>query len=216
MYPNWTYGFYSPTGLWNVMARSPVGCNWLLTSIYLFAWSKISFNFFTLAYFCWFLNCVYCIYSISVHWPWNLSLGALTNFLYGRIQIRHIDLLPPQACGTSWIGCGLYGYACNHQLIGDLQGNHIKVLVTVWSFWIIVGFRVVKMGTKVHWVNHFQFFQHNHLKDLVKVWCLWIIVGFIVIQRGTKAHWVNPLNIFKTIISSFWWQFGISEQLKIT
>ena len=51
------------------------------------------------------------------------------------------------------------------------QGNHLKVLVTVWCFIIIVDFRVSQRGTNAHWVNPLQFYQDNHFKVFLKVWC---------------------------------------------
>ena len=59
------------------MSRVPFVCSELFTSIYWYAWSKISFNFFTEALFYWLLTCVYHIYWIIVHWSWNLYSGAI-------------------------------------------------------------------------------------------------------------------------------------------
>ena len=50
-YPNQTYGFASPTGLWKVVAWVLVGCSDLLTSIYCFSWSQILFKFFVQDFF---------------------------------------------------------------------------------------------------------------------------------------------------------------------
>ena len=66
-YPNRTYGFSSPAGLWKVVARVTVGCSELFTSIDWFAWSKISFNFFVQAFFFLSLTCFYHLYWILVH-----------------------------------------------------------------------------------------------------------------------------------------------------
>ena len=67
LYPNRTYGFSSPAGLWKVVARVTVGCSELFTSIDWFAWSKISFNFFVQAFFFLSLTCFYHLYWILVH-----------------------------------------------------------------------------------------------------------------------------------------------------
>ena len=56
LYPNRTFGFSSPAGLWKVMDRVLVGCSDLLASIYCFAWSKIYFKIFVHTLFCWFLT----------------------------------------------------------------------------------------------------------------------------------------------------------------
>ena len=82
MYPNWTYGFSPPACFWKVAARVPVGCSEFFAFIDCFAWSKISSKFFVQDFVCWFLNCVYLIYWISVHWYWKLSLGVLENCLW--------------------------------------------------------------------------------------------------------------------------------------
>ena len=50
-----TYGFASPEGTWKIVARVPVGCSYLFTSIYCFACSKIYFKLFVQFFFfvCW-------------------------------------------------------------------------------------------------------------------------------------------------------------------
>ena len=78
-YPNRTYKFASPAGLWKAMARVPVGCSDLFASIDCFVWCKITFKFFVRAFFCLSLTCVYHIYWISVHWSWNLSSSVIAN-----------------------------------------------------------------------------------------------------------------------------------------
>ena len=89
IYPNQTYIFDTPAGLWKVVARMPVYCSYLFDSIDCFDWYKISFDLFVQALFL-FLTCVYHIYDISIHWYWNLSLGVIEivsgtypNFTYG-------------------------------------------------------------------------------------------------------------------------------------
>ena len=56
---------------------------YLLSSIYCFSWSKISFKLFFQAFFCLSLTCAHNIYCISVHWSWNLSSGVIANFQCG-------------------------------------------------------------------------------------------------------------------------------------
>ena len=80
-YPNRTYRFSSPVLLWKVVARVPVECNWLLTPIDLFYWSKISFKLFTQAYFNLLLTSIYWIYWISVIWSWNFPSNVIANFM---------------------------------------------------------------------------------------------------------------------------------------
>ena len=50
----------------------------------------------------------------------------------------------PVGCGSLWQGCRLCHFTCPRQFIEFTQGSHIKVLVTVWCFKKIVGFRVAK------------------------------------------------------------------------
>ena len=59
-----------------------VGFSDLFASIYCFDWSKISFELFVQAFFCWLLTCVYHIYWIRVNWSWNLTLVVLTNCMW--------------------------------------------------------------------------------------------------------------------------------------
>ena len=66
-YPNQTYGFASPAGLWKFVARVPVGCLDLSVSIDFFALSKLSFKLFVRNFFCLLLNCIYHIYCFVVH-----------------------------------------------------------------------------------------------------------------------------------------------------
>ena len=76
-YPNLTYVFASPAGLWKVVERVLVGYLDLSASIYWFVWSKISFELFIWAFFFLLLTCVYFIFWISAHCSWNLSPGLL-------------------------------------------------------------------------------------------------------------------------------------------
>ena len=48
-----------------------------------------------------------CIYQISVHWYWNLSLSVIKHFSVGHIQPGYTYFLPPQVCGRSWQGLRL-------------------------------------------------------------------------------------------------------------
>ena len=81
-YPNKTFGFASPAGLWEVVVRVLVECNCFLAWIYYFNWYEISYKSFTQAYFCLFLTCLYFNYWISVHWSWNLSSVVIANCLW--------------------------------------------------------------------------------------------------------------------------------------
>ena len=67
---------YQRSLIW-VVARVPVGCNWVLTSINAFYWSRISFKFINQDFLCWLLNYLFWIHWIGNHWYWNLSSGVL-------------------------------------------------------------------------------------------------------------------------------------------
>ena len=59
VYPNWTYGFASPTCLWKFGVRSLVECSYFFASIDCFSWYKTTFKFFIQALRGWLLTCVY-------------------------------------------------------------------------------------------------------------------------------------------------------------
>ena len=90
---NWTYVFDSPVGLRTVVARVPVWCNNLLEFI-AFSWSKISFKFISQYFLCLFFTCVFCIYCISIHSSWNVSLVMIENCLWDVYKLDiHICFL---------------------------------------------------------------------------------------------------------------------------
>ena len=63
-YQNQIYGFYPTTGLWKVVDRVMVECNWLLTSIDCFYWYQISFKL-SKQYFFVYLWLVYITFTVS-------------------------------------------------------------------------------------------------------------------------------------------------------
>ena len=104
-YPNQTYGFSPPTVFGKFVARVPIGCSDLFTSIDWFVWYKRSFKLFVQVLFFWFLNCAYWIYWASVNLSWNLSLCVLANCLWDVV------------CGRLWLRWWLRDLTCLHQLI---------------------------------------------------------------------------------------------------
>ena len=88
-YPNRTYGFASPSGLWNIVARVTLWYSYLFTLIDLFYWSKISFKFFVQALFCWLLTFVYHIYWIRAHSSWTFYLGVFENYQW---EVSKLDI----------------------------------------------------------------------------------------------------------------------------
>ena len=157
-YPNQTYGFSSPTYLWEVVSRLLVGCLELIVSIDCFTWSKITLEYFSLAFFCSYFTCVYWVYYISVIWLKKLFPLCVRKFSVGRIQTRHTDLLPPQVFGKSWLGCQFCDFTCNHKFIDWLQVNNPKFFkMFVDSINISIETRiiyqrlVVKVG-RISWV----------------------------------------------------------------
>ena len=98
LYPKQTYIIASPVGLWKVVVRVPVECNWFLTSIDCFYLSQISFKFFAQDFLCWFLTCLFFIYWVSVSWSWNFSLGVIENCLWG-VSKPHIHICFPCRLG---------------------------------------------------------------------------------------------------------------------
>ena len=114
----------SSTYFWNLVARLLVECNILLMSICWFHWSKISFKFFTLAFFCWLLTCVYFIYCIRAHWSWNWSSSMIASCL---CNVSRPDLIiSPRRfvddCGKS----AIFSFTYHHQYIELLQVNYLK------------------------------------------------------------------------------------------
>ena len=90
IYPNWTYRFSPPTGLWKVVVRGTVVCNWLLTSINCFEWSKTSLKLFTKPSFvdCWLLYIEFTgslfIDPKTCPWVWlQIFCGKHLNRTYG-------------------------------------------------------------------------------------------------------------------------------------
>ena len=127
-YPNQTYIYYFPAGLYKVIARVPVECNCLLTSIDCFDWSKIYFKFFTQAYFCWLLICVYCIDWIGVNWSCNLSLGVIENCLLD-VFIPDIWVFFPRRLVEGPVKGA--GFVVTHVIISWL--NDLKAIIS--RFW---------------------------------------------------------------------------------
>ena len=110
-YPNQKYWFASPSGSWKIVTRVLAECNWLLTSIDWFAWYKISFEFFTQAYFHLFDLCIlHLLYHRSL--ILKLVLGCDWKLSVGRIQNGHTNFLPPNDCGRSWRGWQLSVTTC--------------------------------------------------------------------------------------------------------
>ena len=81
-YKMFTYRLYSPIGLRKVMERAPVWCSLLSAPIGYFSWYIISFNFIAQDFLCWFLTYLFSIYSIIIHWSWNLSSVVIANCLW--------------------------------------------------------------------------------------------------------------------------------------
>ena len=50
----------------------------------------------------------------------------LANFSVVCIQTGHTDLLPRRFVEGPGKGAGFFGFNCNYQYIGWLQGNHFK------------------------------------------------------------------------------------------
>ena len=161
MYPNHTYGFASPTGLWKVTTSVAVECNWFLKSIGCFYWYKTSFKFFKQACFCWFLTCVYWIYWIIVHLSQNLSLSVIENVLWSVYKPDTHICFPSQDHGRSWQGCRFCGYTFNHQWIDWFQRNFGReyLVVKVWWFKTVFGIRDKPRVNKDHSVNTWHCFS---------------------------------------------------------
>ena len=137
----------------------PVKCNFLLKPIDWFDLSKISLKFFTEAYFCWFLACVYWIYWISIYWSPNLSFGVFANRLWFVSKTDVWILFPHRLVAR----VTFFSYTFHYQFIDLLQGNNIKVLVTFCWLIMVFGIRVGPRGTKDYWFNPSQIFSHATL-----------------------------------------------------
>ena len=129
-YPKQTYVFASPTGLWTVVLRVPVGCSYLTASIDCFAWSKISFQLFFQVFFFWFLTCVYHIYWISVHWYWNLSSIVIEKLQWTASKMDIHIFFPCRFVEVHGEGAGFCDFTCSHQYIDWIQGSSssLKIL----------------------------------------------------------------------------------------
>ena len=78
-YPNWTYAFASPTGLWKAMVRVTVGCSDPFSKTDCFYWYKTSFKSFVQAFFLLLLMCMYNFFGIIINWSWKFSLNVIEN-----------------------------------------------------------------------------------------------------------------------------------------
>ena len=128
-YLNRTYIFASPAGLWKVVARVPVGCSYFSASIYWFYWSKISFKFFSQAFFSILLNFVYHIYFISVYWSWNLSLGVMENFQWAVSKPDILTWFLWRSVEVRGEGDSFCDCTCLQEYIDWIQGSSSSLII---------------------------------------------------------------------------------------
>ena len=102
-YPNRTYKFDSPVGLWKVAARVPVGFSYFFASIDCFDWYKNSLSYLYKPYLIVDLCVSYLLDPRSLNL--NLVLGCIRKLSVGRIQNGHTNLTLQQVCGRSWRWC---------------------------------------------------------------------------------------------------------------
>ena len=97
-------------------------------------WSKIYYKFFVQSFFCWFLNVVYHMYCIIVHWFWNLFSGVIENCQWALSKLDTWICLPQifvEGCGK---GDGFCDCTCFRQYIYWLQGSSsISSSLQWWS-----------------------------------------------------------------------------------
>ena len=137
MYPNQTYIFASPTGLWKVVVRVLVGFSYLLSSFDWFVWSKISFKLFVQDFFSWFLTCVYHIDCIIIHWSWNFSSDVIANFQW---SVSKPDIWVCFPCGfvegrgEGYVFCY---FTCRNQYIYWIQGSSSSYSSLKFCWWVL-------------------------------------------------------------------------------
>ena len=130
-----TYVFSSPAGFWKFVTRVLVGYTVLLTSIYHFSWSEISFNWiiqdFIFIFYLFVLNLMdkrSLILKLVLDCGWNLYKGS--------IKIGHMDFISVHDCGRLCWGFWFCGFTCYFQSIDCIQDhiNSIQFIVVLISF----------------------------------------------------------------------------------
>ena len=140
-YPNQSYRFSYPTGSRKVIDKMMVDCNWLLASIYRFAWYKISLKLFAQALFCWSLT-LYIAFTGSEFTDTESCPRVWLQIFCGAYPNWPYIFLPPKVCGRLWRGYRLCGWNFHYQLIDWIQVNCPKfLLLIVFYIGLISGIR---------------------------------------------------------------------------
>ena len=147
----------------------------LFASIDFFSWSKIFFKLFVQDFFCWFLH-VCIIFLGSAFIDTETCSWVCQKTVSGPYPNRHIDLLPPQVCGSLWWGYQFFYFACHHQLIDGFQVNHTKLFK-----FAVVMISVRPRVKKSNWVNP------------SKLFCEWS-KGFQ--QNSSEFYCLSFVNLF--------------------